>query len=219
MGEKRDYGVIEYKDKLVMRREDDPSISPLIDKAIEKGWKTINVDGNLELRRAVWLEASMKNLSVTGYSPTPADKALLQQLAKQKTKGDEDLTLRADEITRDYIRRVIPKLSREHEEFRRRRANAGISTTELDRTYGLNRNKGYRKDIDDQFYRVKGALVRALEAKEEFQQLGKQLVRVKQCFEDGIARFVVTEEERARLTKKQRKELNYSKNKMGSYDV
>lgn len=219
MGSKEHYGVTEYKDKLIMRRDDDPSITPLIDRAIEKGWKTINVEGNHELKRAVWLEASMKDLSVTGYSPTPADRALLQHLEKQKSKGSGELSVGADEITRDYVQRVIPQLNRQHEEYRRRRVKAGIHTTELDRTYGLNQAPGYRKDLDDQYYRVKGALVRALETREEFAQLGKQVIRVKQSFEDGIAKFVVPDEERARLAKKQSRDLTYGKTKMGNYEV
>ena len=187
-------GLTEVGDRLVMKRTDDPSIAPLIERAKAKGWKCINIDGNNELKRAVWLEASMNEIEVKGYAPTPEDKTLLQQMKQQRSSNKgTGITLHADEIARDYVQRVIPYLEKRHEELKRRRLKAGITTTELDRAYGLNMPSGYQRELDDKYYRAKGALLRAVEAKEYFVKLGHRSLVAKQSFEDGVARFVPTD--------------------------
>jgi len=178
----------EHEDRLVMRMQDDAAIAPIIEKARANGWKTISARGPLELCRAVWIEGTMNGLEVKGYTPSNADLELISQLKRQH-RGDGKLIMRADEVVDDYCRRVIPQLEREYEFLRQRRMRLGITTTDLDRTYGINLPTGYNRDVDDKFIRARGALIRAVEEREYFGRLGRRLVEVSQTFEDGVARF------------------------------
>ena len=178
----------EHQNRLVMRVHDDSAIAPIIAKACANGWKTISARGPAELCRAVWLEGTMKGLEVKGYEPTNADLELISRL-KTQNPGDGRFVMRADEVVQDYCRRVIPQLEKEYEDLRRRRMKLGITTTDLDRTYGINLPIGYNRDVDDKFVRARGALIRAVEDREYFGRLGRKTVEVCQTFEDGVARF------------------------------
>lgn len=186
VGEPKD--LEEHQDRLVMRVHDDSSVAPIIAKACANGWKTISARGPVELCRAVWIEGTMHGLEVKGYQPTNADLELISRL-KTQHPGDGRLIMRADEVVQDYCRRVIPQIEREYEALKRRRMKLGITTTDLDRTYGINLPIGYNREVDDKFIRARGALIRAVEEREYFGQLGKRSVEVCQTFEDGVARF------------------------------
>ncbi len=176
------------KERLVMRVQDDASIAPIIKKACANGWKIISARGSLELCRAVWIEGTMNGIEVKGYEPSGADLELISGLKKQH-RGDGKLVMRADEVVQDYCRRVIPQLEREYELLRHQRMRLGITTTDIDRTYGINLPTGDNRGVDDKFTRARGALIRAVEEREYFGKLGRQPVEVYQTFEDGVARF------------------------------
>ena len=176
--------------RITLRGDGFSSVRVVIDEVKKKGWSTLNTSGDLELRRALWLEGSMRGLIVKGYDPSAHDKELISQMEKNK-REDGDLRIRASDVVRDFSERVIPKLKREYDQLRKNRRAAGITTTELDRAYGLNKPASYRKDLDDRFYRVKSALVRAMSDLEQFRTCGNRTVQVRQSFEDGVARFVM----------------------------
>jgi hypothetical protein len=176
--------------RLMLRASDDSSISPLIEEALQKGWKSVSIRGHRELCRATWLEASVRGLTVTGYTPDNSDLALLEKLKSQKKDGF--LQMKADEVVIDYMKRVIPTLQKEYEGLRQRRAKLGVTTTDIDRTYGLNLpSSTYAREVDDKFQRARGALMRAIDDREKFALLGKKQIEVQQSFEDGVCRFVL----------------------------
>lgn len=182
--------------RLVFRGDTSSSVGPLVDEVIKKGWNTLTVSGDKELQRALWLEATMRGLTVNGYEPSSNDKKLLEQMNGQKRKDDRSIKLAAADVAADFSKRVIPQLRKVYEELRRNRRDSGITTTELDRAYGLNQPSGrFQKDINDRFFRAKSALLRAVNDLEHFQSLGKRTVSVKQNFEDGVVRFVLAEPE------------------------
>lgn len=46
----------------------------IVKEAKEKGWTSINVSGDLSMRRAIWFAAQGKGMEVKGYSPTLSDR-------------------------------------------------------------------------------------------------------------------------------------------------
>ena len=176
--------------RIILKGDGFSSVRAVVDEVKRKGWTTLKASGDLELRRALWLEGSMRGITVNGYDPTAHDKELISQMTKSK-REEGDLRLRASDVVRDFSDRVIPKLKREYDQLRKNRREAGITTTELDRAYGLNKTATYRRDLDDRFYRVKSAMVRAMSDLEQFRACGNRTVQVRQSFEDGVARFVM----------------------------
>ena len=185
-------GLTTFEKRLVLKGRTDPSVAPIVEQAKLKGWKSITVQGNWELCRATWFEAKMAGLDVKGYRPTREDHELLAKMEEQqkKTKGT-DLVLTGSDIAQDYNGRVIPYLQKRYEELRRQRRKLGVTTTDTDRAYGINLPTGAAREVDEQFDRAKGALLRAIDARDHFLGVAKQRVPVKFSFEDSVARFVV----------------------------
>jgi hypothetical protein len=201
MGREKDHSTLqEFGERLVLKGSIDPSVAPIIQKANAKGWKIITVQGNIELCRATWFEGKMAGLEVKGYNPTNEDFRLLHKMEEQKKqRSAPDLILTGNDIAQDYNTRVLPFLQKSYDELRRQRMKLGITTTDIDRAYGINLPTGYARDVDERFDRAKGAFLRAVDSRDFFQSIAKQQVRVKFSYEDGVARFVVREDEKVSL--------------------
>lgn len=197
---KEDSKLREDENKLSLTVRDNEPIYPIIQRAKDKGWKQITIKGSSELCRACWIEASMAGIAVKGYSPTPTDRDLIERFQSQNRLENGTLLTRADYVVRDYATRVIPFLEKEYETLRIKRAKLGITTTDLDRAYGLNTPVGFNREIDDRFVRAKGALIRALDARDYFLQRGNKQVCVRNIYEDGVSRFIALEDGNKRIT-------------------
>lgn len=60
----------------------------MVDIAEARGWTKINVRGEIDFKRQVWLEATARGLTVEGYKPKEVDFAALKKLTKQKTVNE-----------------------------------------------------------------------------------------------------------------------------------
>lgn len=71
--------------KLVARDNNPDVVKDLVAIAEHRGWKAIEVRGDDDFRRAVWLEARIAGLEVRGYKPVERD---LQELARHQDARD-----------------------------------------------------------------------------------------------------------------------------------
>ena len=53
-------------------------VHAMVDLAVARGWKSIEVTGSKEFRQQAWIEATARGREVKGYEPTPTDIALLE---------------------------------------------------------------------------------------------------------------------------------------------
>jgi hypothetical protein len=197
----------EVGSRLILEDGERKSIAPLIQRALEKGWKKITLSGSRELCKGAWFEARMAGLLVSGYTPTPKDQRELEQMMAERGKGAPKI-MTGDAIASDYALRVIPKLQREYDDLRKQRARLGINTTELDHTYQLNLPSGHARDLDEQFFRAKRSLVRSIEERDFFHRVGRRTVQAVQRFEDGITRYTVSQSDREMLYRLQQNNLS-----------
>ena len=66
--------------RLVTAHEAPAIVSSMIDLAEARGWKTLKLSGTDDFRREAWLQASLRQIDVTGYRPTKLDKARLEEM-------------------------------------------------------------------------------------------------------------------------------------------
>ncbi|MDN7999993.1 hypothetical protein QZN00_22900 [Burkholderia multivorans] len=57
----------------------------MAEMALAKGWSHIRVKGHADFRRAVWLEAAVRGIGVTGHVPDERDRAALAELMQART--------------------------------------------------------------------------------------------------------------------------------------
>lgn len=67
--------------KITLHNQGQTTIRATLDLAEEKGWKGVRVTGSVRVRRALWLEASLRGLAIQGYEPTDSDRRALLQAA------------------------------------------------------------------------------------------------------------------------------------------
>ncbi len=60
--------------------EQSHSIAAAVLLAADRGWREIEVTGDEDFRRQVWMEASLAGIQVLGYTPSPEDVAELEKL-------------------------------------------------------------------------------------------------------------------------------------------
>jgi len=70
----------------------------MAEMALAKGWTHIRVKGHEDFRRAVWLEAAVRGIGVTGYVPNEQDRASLAELMQART------TNRVEQMTTPGLR-------------------------------------------------------------------------------------------------------------------
>ncbi|RQU79327.1 hypothetical protein DF141_06455 [Burkholderia cenocepacia] len=62
----------------------------MAEMALAKGWSHIRVKGHADFRRAVWLEAAVRGIGVTGHVPDERDRAALAELMQARMTNRVD---------------------------------------------------------------------------------------------------------------------------------
>lgn len=72
--------------RIATRTEDPVVAASMVELAVAKGWKELKVTGSESFRRAVWLEAARRGMTVRGYEPKPQDALQLQEMKAQSPR-------------------------------------------------------------------------------------------------------------------------------------
>lgn len=81
-------GKVAFTDKLLSistASENPAAIKAMVDRAAERGWDTVKLDGSPEFVRQAWIAASAQGLTAVGHTPTPGDK---EAAVKERTRLD-----------------------------------------------------------------------------------------------------------------------------------
>ena len=74
----------EDKGARIATRAEDPMVAAsMVELAVAKGWKELQVTGSESFRRSVWLEAAKRGMAIRGYEPKPQDELQLQEMKAQ----------------------------------------------------------------------------------------------------------------------------------------
>jgi hypothetical protein len=76
--------IVDKGNKLSTQREDVPTVDALATAAADRGWTTVAVSGTEAFKREAWYQMAARGIEVTGYSPTPADKARLAEVGREQ---------------------------------------------------------------------------------------------------------------------------------------
>lgn len=91
-------------------RDSDPyTASSMAMAAQAKGWGSIKVSGDLEFKRAVWMEAQLRGIGVKGYTPTDVDKAALQDRQAKQSRNLVEPARAADKAVPAPARAIMDK--------------------------------------------------------------------------------------------------------------
>ncbi len=75
----------EARDKKLITQHDTPAVvGSMIDLAEAKGWSSLKLTGSKEFRQEAWLQASLRDLDVSGYQPTKLDRARLEEVRAER---------------------------------------------------------------------------------------------------------------------------------------
>jgi len=78
--------------RLTTRLEDPAVIASMIDLAESRGWSELKLSGTREFKREAWLQASLRGMNVSGYSPDKLDQARLAEYqAERGQAGTENV--------------------------------------------------------------------------------------------------------------------------------
>ena len=103
---------IDNGDKLATKANDAKTIATMLDLAESKNWPALKLNGSQEFKQAAWLEANLRNIEVSGYSPSQKDIQLLVALqAQQPVLAAPTVTITPN--TLEPTERVAPILSPE----------------------------------------------------------------------------------------------------------
>ncbi|CAG7857038.1 hypothetical protein MCAMS1_01745 [biofilm metagenome] len=80
---------IDRGDKLKLDTENREVIKDALSIAEARGWETINIDGTKNFKHQVWLQASLKGLTVANYTPTELQVAELNSIIAKGHKEPE----------------------------------------------------------------------------------------------------------------------------------
>jgi hypothetical protein len=185
-------------DRIVLDDGEYQQIAPTVKKIVEDGWTKITLSGSSEMCKSAWFEAKMAGLDVLGYSPTSIDRRKLEDM-KLDRKAGGPFIMTGNEVASDYSLKVIPKLHTKYEDLRKKRLQLSISSSKLNYTDVSNPQIAVATSIDEQFFAAKRVLERSMEDLEFFTRLGNKTVTVEQRYEDGIARYTVSQLERDRI--------------------
>ena len=169
-------------EKLVLERSERPCVRSIVEEARQRGWKRVTVRGELDARRAVWVEGSLLNIEVKGYEPSIRDREEVERL-KNLQRNDAlqkvgHVVMKASDVVLDYSKNVLPKLNKDLEDLRQLRFRFGGSQTDLDKAYDLNRPKEDLQWLEAQTRKARASLLSALEAREQFISLGQAQIKV-----------------------------------------
>ena len=84
--------ILDYGRALQTDRQDQQTSADMVAIALRRRWTTIEVQGDVDFRRAVWLSASARGLLVHGYLPSPRDQEMLGRAmaAQARRPSDQD---------------------------------------------------------------------------------------------------------------------------------
>ena len=106
---------VDKGNKLQARNSNPSTAKAVISIAQARSWDKIKVSGNAEFRREVWLEASVRGLSVTGYKPKEADLAALT--AREKEQPINEVSKNISENEKENAKEVFIKTSGKEQEL------------------------------------------------------------------------------------------------------
>lgn len=72
--------------KIATSVEDPVVAASMVDLATAKGWKELKVTGSESFRKAIWLEAAQRGITVRGYDPKPQDVLQLKEAMEKGVK-------------------------------------------------------------------------------------------------------------------------------------
>lgn len=96
--DKADPKTVAFEDRttaLATSKNDEKTVKAMLDLAQSKNWKAIQIKGDPEFKKQMWIEASIRGIETKGFKPTEADRAELQVLQEPRTKNT---------VTNDYAR-------------------------------------------------------------------------------------------------------------------
>ena len=73
--------------KIKTAREDGQTISDMLDTAQAKNWDSIRISGSHEFKRQMWLEAELRGIPNSGYSPSKEDLAMRDQMRETRERN------------------------------------------------------------------------------------------------------------------------------------
>lgn len=73
--------------KIKTAREDAQTISDMLDTAQAKNWDNIRISGSREFKRQMWLEAELRGIPNSGYSPSKEDMAMRDQMRAARERN------------------------------------------------------------------------------------------------------------------------------------
>lgn len=73
--------------KIKTAREDGQTISDMLDTAQAKNWDSIRISGSHEFKRQMWLEAELRGIPNSGYSPGKEDLAIRDQMRETRERN------------------------------------------------------------------------------------------------------------------------------------
>lgn len=81
--------LIDNGDTIKIRDKGEDAMLAMFELAAEKGWTEIEVRGKPKMKSEAWLQAQLRGIDVTNYTPTEADKARLEELQEAQSKAAE----------------------------------------------------------------------------------------------------------------------------------
>lgn len=73
--------------KIKTAREDAQTVSDMLDTAQAKNWDSIRISGSREFKRQMWLEAELRGIPNSGYSPSKEDMAMRDQMRAARERN------------------------------------------------------------------------------------------------------------------------------------
>ena len=96
--DKTDPKTVAFEDRttaLATSKNDEKTVKAMLDLAQSKNWKAIQIKGDPEFKKQMWIEASIRGIETKGFKPTEAEQAELEVLQEGRTKNT---------VTNDYVR-------------------------------------------------------------------------------------------------------------------
>jgi hypothetical protein len=99
-------GKVAFTDKLLSistASENPAAIKAMVDRAAERGWDTVKLDGSPEFVRQAWIAATAQGLNAVGHTPTLGDQ---EAVSKERTRLEAGRSTEALHRPADAIKRV-----------------------------------------------------------------------------------------------------------------
>lgn len=99
-------GKVAFTDKLMSistASESPAAIKAMVDRAAERGWETVRLNGSPEFVRQGWIAATAQGLKAVGHTPTPGDR---EAATKERTRLQVSQDASAPQRQGDAIQRV-----------------------------------------------------------------------------------------------------------------